>query len=70
MSMQQDYIYDLSIKINRTLNKVTTILFDSEVGSQQTEVLDMIRGAEAIFFAGSIYVYTGVFVFDAMNNRG
>ena len=46
------YIYDLSVSSNNTLNTVTTILMKSRDASAETEVLDIIRSAEAIFLAG------------------
>lgn len=42
----------MSIAIGEKLNSVTTILFKRSSGAKETEVLDTIRNAEAIFFAG------------------
>jgi cyanophycinase-like exopeptidase len=44
---------EMSIALNVRLNSVRTILFNNGKGSSSTEVLDIIRNAEAIFFAGS-----------------
>lgn len=47
-----DWIMEVSVAAGKKLNSVTTILFKSEEASYETEVLDIIRNAEAIFFAG------------------
>ena len=46
------YIYDLSVSSNNTLNTMTTVLMKNRDASAETEVLDIIRSAEAIFMAG------------------
>ena len=47
-----NYIYGLSVASGTTLNSVTTVLFNNKKASSDPEVLDLIRNAEAIFFAG------------------
>jgi hypothetical protein len=47
-----EYIYEMSIATDARLNSVRTILFKNERASAEPEVLDIIRNAEAIFFAG------------------
>jgi len=54
-----EWIYDMSKIEGNALNSVTTILFYNEKASAEPEVLDLIRNAEAIFFAGgdqSLYI--------------
>ena len=46
------WILDLSIAAGMELNSVRTILFNSKEASSEPEVLNLIRNAEAIFFAG------------------
>lgn len=47
-----DYIYEMSIATDSRLNSVRTILFKNEKAAAASEVLDIIRNSEAIFFAG------------------
>jgi len=46
------WIYDISVGMKAKLNSVTTILFKNKKGSAETEVLSLLKNAEAIFFAG------------------
>lgn len=46
------YVMDLSIATKMPLNTVRTILFKNAKASQETEVLNLLKSAEAIFFAG------------------
>jgi cyanophycinase len=46
------YIYGLAAASGHPLNSVTTVLVKNKKASEETAVLDMIRNAEAIFFAG------------------
>lgn len=48
-----DYIFEMSVAINSRLNSVRTILFKSASASVESEVLEIIKNAEAIFFAGN-----------------
>jgi cyanophycinase len=53
------WVYNMSIVSGARLNTVTTILFNDKSASEETEVLDLLRNAEAIFMAGgdqSVYV--------------
>lgn len=53
------YVYEMSIALGVRLNSVRTILFNDAKASEDDEVLQYIRDAEAIFFAGgdqSLYV--------------
>jgi cyanophycinase len=47
-----EYVMNMSALIGYKLNSVTTILFQNAKASKETYVLDTIRNAEAIFFAG------------------
>lgn len=47
-----DYVYNMSAVSGHKLNSVTTILFKNGKASSESVVLDAIRNAEAIFFAG------------------
>jgi hypothetical protein len=42
----------MSIALGTPLNSVRTILFNNAKASSDSEVLDIIRNSEAIFFAG------------------
>ncbi len=46
------WIYDLSVSANKTLNSVSTIIWNDRTASYDPEVLKLVRGAEAIFFGG------------------
>ena len=46
------YIMGMSLAVGKALNSVTTILFKNKKGSQESEVLNALRNAEAIFMAG------------------
>lgn len=46
------YVYDLAITSGHPLNSVTSIVMTNRSASYNQTVLDLIRGAEAIFFAG------------------
>lgn len=53
------YIYDMAVDIGFPLNSVRTILFKDAKASSNDNVLQYIRNAEAIFFAGgdqSVYI--------------
>ena len=43
----------MSIALGMRLNSVRTILFNNDKASAADEVLNVIRSAEAIFFAGT-----------------
>lgn len=47
-----EYIMGISVAAGHTLNSVTTILCKNAKASQESEVLTIIKNAEAIFFAG------------------
>ena len=47
-----EYVYELSQSINRTLNSVTTILFKKREASFDNEVISRLQSAEGIFIAG------------------
>lgn len=47
-----EWIYNLSIASGAKLNSVRTILTKDKKASEESEVLSLIRSAEAIFFAG------------------
>lgn len=47
-----DWIYNLSIAAGTKLNSVRTILTKDKKASDETEVLTLLRSAEAIFMAG------------------
>lgn len=47
-----DWIYNLSIAAGAKLNSVRTILTKDKKASEETEVLTLLRSAEAIFMAG------------------
>jgi cyanophycinase-like exopeptidase len=46
------FVYDLSVSLNKTLNSVTTISFKNRDASYNQEVLTTIKNAELIFFSG------------------
>jgi len=46
------WILDISVGLKAKLNSVTTILFRNKKASAETEVLSLLKNAEAIFFAG------------------
>lgn len=46
------FVYDLSVSLNRTLNSVTTISWKNKQASYDEEVLSLLRNAELIFFSG------------------
>jgi cyanophycinase len=53
------FVYDLSVSLNKTLNSVTTISWKNREASFDNTVLDVLSHAESIFFAGgdqSLYV--------------
>ena len=47
-----EYIMGLSMASKSTLHSVTTVLMKNKKASEESEVLDLIHRAEAIFFAG------------------
>jgi cyanophycinase-like exopeptidase len=47
-----DWVYNISKSIGYELNSVTTILFKDRDAAAARPVLDIIRNAEAFFFAG------------------
>eukprot|EP01031_Cornospumella_fuschlensis_P025301 gene25301-30551_t len=47
-----DFVYDLSVSNNQTLNSVTTIVFNNRAAAFNPAVLKIVSNAEAIFFAG------------------
>jgi cyanophycinase len=54
-----EFVYDLSVSLNKTLNSVTTISWKNRQASFDNTVLDILNHAESIFFAGgdqSLYV--------------
>ena len=46
------WVYNLSVQLNYTLNSVTTILFRDEHASNDVNIQQYIKNADAIFFAG------------------
>lgn len=52
-----EWIYNISIGIDARLNSVRTVLFKNQKASLETEVLDILRNAEAVFFAGGKFIY-------------
>lgn len=46
------FVYDLSVSNNQTLNSVTTIVFNNRAASYDPAVLKLVANAEVIFFAG------------------
>ena len=47
-----EWIFNISMVAGPKLNSVRTVLFNNAKASSEPEVLDSIRNAEAIFFAG------------------
>ncbi|RYY86554.1 cyanophycinase [archaeon] len=46
------FVYDLSVSNNQTLNSVTTIVFNNRAPSYDPAVLKLVANAEVVFFAG------------------
>jgi cyanophycinase len=54
-----DFVYDMSVSMNKTLNSVSTISFLNREASFDSTLLSFIENAEMIFFSGgdqSLYV--------------
>ncbi len=54
-----DFVYNLSVSMNKTLNSVSTISFLNREASFDSTLLSFIENAEAIFFSGgdqSLYI--------------
>ena len=52
-----EWIMSISEQTGNPLNSVTTILFNDREASFAPEVIDLIKGAEAVFFAGGDQAY-------------